>query len=357
MFHYIIHHNDDDGYCAAAIAIGQCMPTTVSEDKTFCYYHGAEAPAIPYDNVTDDDHLIIVDLALDAVILDLIRRFRAAAPNAMITHIDHHKSTFDTLKKLTPEDTQLMESVYTLYKQGISAALLTWIWYSMNDEERKDPMSVPFDFMPQMTHVGLWPENAQGHEERLYFIPSIIRWVDDWDVWKHELQDTREFHYGFMLEENKSPFNKDLWSPALFDRNIEYLLQQLYINPGRTVLKFIEQQNKWLQKTAAEVPIYWKESEAETEWHRGIAIAINADGNSEVFGDLINEYDIAMLWNYDGSINAYTYSLYTVKDNIDTSLISQWYGGGGHPKASGFQNDYDPFTLFEKLVVGPWVEE
>ena len=76
-----------------------------------------------------------------------------------------------------------------------------------------------------------------------------------------------------------------------------------------------------------------------------------------MFGDLINEYDIAMLWNYDGSINAYTYSLYTVKDNIDTSLISQWYGGGGHPKASGFQNDYDPFTLFEKLVTGPWVEE
>ena len=196
QYNDVVHHGDDDGYCAAAIIIGQCIPTTVSEDRTFSYWHGDEVPAIQYDKVTETDRLFILDLALDDVMLGIIRKFREAAPKGTIIHIDHHKSTFEKLNALSPEDKELMSSVIQYYRIGLSGCLLAWIWTSMHEDEQQHPDDVPFDFMPQMTHVGLWPEGYGGHEERLYPIPSIVRWINDWDVWTHELPDTTEFHYG-----------------------------------------------------------------------------------------------------------------------------------------------------------------
>lgn len=344
QYNHVVHHGDDDGYCAAAIIIGQCIPTTVSEDRTFSYWHGDEVPAIQYDKVTETDRLFILDLALDDVMLGIIRKFREAAPKGTIIHIDHHKSTFEKLNALSPEDKELMSSVIQYYRIGLSGCLLAWIWTSMHEDEQQHPDDVPFDFMPQMTHVGLWPEGYGGHEERLYPIPSIVRWINDWDVWTHELPDTTEFHYGFMLEDNKSPFNKDLWSGALYDRNIEYLLHQLYVGPGRTILQYINEINKSALERAFEDEIMWKNEAGQ--WTTEKILMLNATGNSMVFGDKIKEYPAVMLWHYNGKTHQYHYSLYSHEGGLDVSVIAKYYGGGGHAHAAGFQSDLSAMGLY-----------
>ena len=70
-------------------------------------------------------------------------------------------------------------------------------------------------------------------------------------------------------------------------------------------------------------------------------LAIFQYGNSMVFGDKINDYDIVSLIRFNGS--QYVYSLYSNKDDIDCSEIASTLGtidglgGGGHPGAAGFQ--------------------
>ena len=70
-------------------------------------------------------------------------------------------------------------------------------------------------------------------------------------------------------------------------------------------------------------------------------LALFQYGNSMVFGDKINDYDIVSLIRFNGS--QFVYSLYSNKDNIDCSKIATTLGtfsklgGGGHKGAAGFQ--------------------
>lgn len=63
---------------------------------------------------------------------------------------------------------------------------------------------------------------------------------------------------------------------------------------------------------------------------------INSDGNSTLFGDLINEYPCVVRYHYKNGI--YTYSIYSTKENVDCALMASVYGGGGHKGAAGFQS-------------------
>lgn len=339
---FIVHHGDDDGICAAAIVVKECFPGTVTPETVFSYWHGDAYPAIPYDKITDKDALYLVDLALDAMVLDAIRQFRTAAPNATIVHIDHHQTTFDALEALSDEDKTLMSTVIQFYKNGLSGCLLTWIWSCMRDDERKHPMDVWFDFTLNYTHVGFKPDD-DGYD-RMYNIPSIVRWINDWDVWTFEIQNTTEFHYGFMLEENKSPLNKDLWGPALNDRRIEYILDTKYVKPGAVILQYINEINKGALERAYVDDIAWKD--ANGKWQTAQILMLNATGNSMVFGDKIKEYPAVLLWHYSGRGHQFHYSLYSHEGGLDVSVIAKHYGGGGHVHASGFQSEYEPAGLY-----------
>jgi nanoRNase/pAp phosphatase (c-di-AMP/oligoRNAs hydrolase) len=65
---------------------------------------------------------------------------------------------------------------------------------------------------------------------------------------------------------------------------------------------------------------------------------IEGYGNSQLFGDHINEYDACCVFHITKN-KKWQYSLYCANPNTDLSTIAELYGGGGHKNASGFHLD------------------
>ena len=60
-----------------------------------------------------------------------------------------------------------------------------------------------------------------------------------------------------------------------------------------------------------------------------------------------NTFDIMMPFYFNGT--DWTFSLYTLRDDIDCSAIAKRYQGGGHVRASGFKCDHETMI---KIISG-----
>jgi len=337
---FIFHHNDDDGRCSAAIIYNELC----AESKpTFIEYsHGMKMPTVPADEFHDNDTVYIVDLALDQVIFSTIQRIQNINPTVKIVHIDHHKTTFDFMDDMNDEQRETMKNVRKFYRNGISASMLCWVYACMleDDRNRMDDDTIPvgsrdtFDFTENFSHVGF---NLGKRNERVIRVPMIIRWIDDWDVWRHALDGTREFNAGFGLVEDKLPENK-FWADYFYTNN-EMILHDRFIRPGATILEYNTKQYKRMMKHAFEYTL----PSGET------ILCLNADGNSTVFGDQINDYPACCLFNYEGDKGLWMYSMYSKEDGADVSAICKSYGGGGHVHAAGFQSPDNIFADHNKM--------
>ena len=64
-------------------------------------------------------------------------------------------------------------------------------------------------------------------------------------------------------------------------------------------------------------------------------------GNSQLFGDHINDFDVVIRANYNKEDDEYYFSFYTVKEDVDCCAIAKQYLGGGHAKASAASTTYN----------------
>lgn len=332
---FIIHHNDDDGRCSAAIIYNElCADANMPLNHCIEYSHGMQMEEIPDDELEKclNDHVYIVDLALDNVVFTTIQRIRNINPTMKIVHIDHHNTTFKFLESMTDEQKEIMRHVRKFYRNGISASMLCWVYACMTDTDRMrlDDENIPegdrdlFDFTDGFSHVGF---NLETPNERIIRVPMIIRFIDDWDVWRHALNGTKEFNAGFSLVENKHPM-ETFWRDYLYSNN-NLMMDKQFINPGSTILKYNLIQYRHMMKHAFEYTLETGET----------ILCLNADGTSLVFGDSIHYYPAVCLYNYEGDKKLWCYSMYSNEANgIDVSVICRRHGGGGHVHAAGFQS-------------------
>lgn len=348
---FIFHHNDDDGRCAAAVIYNECCEASdlnVLPDENFIEYsHGMSMPIVPADQLRDNDTVYIVDLALDPVIFKTIERIQNINPTIKIVHIDHHKTTFDFLENMTDEQREVMSHVRKFYRNGLSASMLCWVYGCMTDDERArlDDETIPegdrdiFDFTENYSHLGFYP--GQTDKERILRIPMIVRFIDDWDVWRHALPETRAFNAGFGLITDKHP-KQEFWSVYLYTNN-DYALNEKIIVPGEIILQYNTVTYKHMMKHAFEYTLPTGDT----------ILCLNADGNSTVFGSNIEAYPACCLFNYEGDKKLWTYSMYSKEDGLDVSEICKSYGGGGHVHAAGFQTMDNIFADHNKMTWKP----
>jgi oligoribonuclease NrnB/cAMP/cGMP phosphodiesterase (DHH superfamily) len=310
------------------------------EENFIEYSHGMELKPIDPDKYAGTlDSVYIVDLALDNVIYGLIATIRRSNPDVQIIHIDHHQTTFDFINNMDDDQSRIMSTVRKFYRNGISASLLCWVYCCMTDTDRArlDDESIPegerdtFDFTENFTHVGFNP-NQPG--ERIIRVPTIVRYIDDWDVWRHAITGTKEFNAGFGLLRNKHPKCK-FWTNFLYTNN-EMEITKQFLEPGRIIREYQTTMYQNMMKHAFEYQLPTGET----------ILCLNADGTSMVFGDKINEYPACCLYNYEGDKKLWTYSMYSNDKGLDVSVICKGYGGGGHVHASGFQL---PYNLFDNV--------
>lgn len=268
---------------------GKCSAALVKIRNPKCELYGIDyGQPFPFDKVKGEE-VIMVDFSLQPF-NNMLKLNKLAKK---FVWIDHHKSAIDEYNK------HMDANIAGIRSTNYAACELVYKYY--------------------------W---AGGIETEF---PTYVYLLGRYDVWDHSDYRTIPFQFGIRVERDTSPENTDFWLSLKDYTNVTRIIEN-----GKIILGYVEQQNK----------SYINACSFETSFEGYKAIAVNKMlTNSQLFDSIWDEdkYDImiAFGWKRD----RYTFSLYTTKD-IDTSLISKKYGGGGHPGASGFQLDYIPFSPF-----------
>lgn len=319
----IIHHNDDDGRCAAAIAYRQLVNPFDPRKICIEYYHGRENK-IEFEIGRPNEPVFILDLGLDEELMGVIRKFDELG--AKIVHIDHHASTEVFIKNASDSDKEVLSHITQLVKMGVSGCLLTYVFANMSDDERDNisEMVDRFDFTEERSHFAFFTNGKPGLD---HAIPMGIRFIDDYDVWRHQLEETKYFNLGFSMVADKSP-SSDIWQPIVAPTGVTdvRLLYTQYIEPGTIIYNYQEALNARTMSRAFESEI------------DGVkCLCVNGTGNSFVFGDKLHEYPMCCLYYYTGE--KWKYALFaseTADIAVDVSEIARKHSGGGHIAAAGF---------------------
>ena len=91
----IIHHNDNDGYCAAACVNSYLTDAINVPQKEDFYVYSHNLDFTPPE-VKPGETVYVVDLSLDERIFSFIKY--CVDTGARVIHIDHHQKTFDFIE-------------------------------------------------------------------------------------------------------------------------------------------------------------------------------------------------------------------------------------------------------------------
>lgn len=195
-----------------------------------------------------------------------------------ITLIDHHKSALEDLIDVVPLQDQFVD----LNRSG---AGLAW------------------DF--------LFPEEPR---------PLLLNHVEDRDLWRFKLANTREIQSNLFSFEYKF----ELWDKMMQADQVELLKMTvagaaIERKSRKDIAELLAVCKRRMVIGGHDVPVanlpYTMSSDAGVEMGKG-----------ELFAAC-----------YMDSANSRTFSLRSSSDGLDVSEISKLYGGGGHAKASGFR--------------------
>lgn len=345
---YVIHHNDDDGKCAAFLVkqyLINPMESLTSENFIEYNYTANLEKKVP--ELEAGDMVYIVDLSFDPSILKLIRN--CVNKDITIVHIDHHHTGIEMYNKYKSELDQI-ENYTAFMRDGISGTMLTWIYANVfNEADRLDPMNAKFEFDDDdLRHTCCRVDDNKNpitkdgvhimSDKSIERIPDVVRMVDDNDIWKHKIQDTKFFTAGFQLCKDKHPLNH-IWIELLDEGDVRQKNDILttMLNNGVTVVNY---------RTAVDA----------RNLNNGFFVNINGtnvaclnamEGNSSIFQDVFDHCEAVCKFSYDGV--KYIYTFYSNENNgVDVSKLIKFLednykdtcgfiSGGGHVHAAGCQ--------------------
>ena len=310
----IIHHNDLDGYASAANVVQQAILENIEVELHPVNYNAKFNMKwfVPF-NTTE---VWILDYSFsNRYNLDLILGF----PDSFKSHlvwIDHHGSS------MTIDEPALWKLNGFVCDYHISSAVQVELYlqalYKLSRPEMEYSM-----------------------------IPPFLRYVSDWDTFSHAKRpngkETVKFNYGIQTKWktdfkeilNEKRFIAKHWKIALsYDVDIAYKQIQELVRAGDVIYDYAESVNARMQAMGIDM-IFDFEGKSYT------ARVVNAYGNSLMFGDYYDNKDFCCVFRYDLINGTYSYTLFS--KNLDSTKISKYFGGGGHPGASGFSLSINMF--------------
>tara|TARA_Y100000310_G_scaffold63424_1_gene58828 strand:- start:893 stop:1816 length:924 start_codon:yes stop_codon:yes gene_type:complete len=148
--------------------------------------------------------------------------------------------------------------------------------------------------------------------------PKFIRYIQDRDLWKWELEYSKEFSAAFdMVPFDFEEFEK-FEDDSVFDdaaKRGSYILAY-----SKTVIK------KVCEKASSR-----KYNDLD------VLVVNSSHWMSEIGARLSPDCDFAIIWYYDHEDLNIKVSLRAFHEHVDVSEIAKRFGGGGHKKAAGFQ--------------------
>lgn len=248
----------------------------------------AEYVAIQYGEDPPDlkgRYVALVDFSFPRPVLE-----KAIEESAGLVLFDHHKSA-------RVEVEGFPNSFFDLDKSG---AMLTWEWF----------------------HPGKIPPQAVFHTQ-------------DRDLWRWEMENTREFYLGIQNYRWKFDYIEE------FDAAVSDVAA--LIERGKVLASYIDLQIKLDVKKAILVEAFghkmWMVNH-HSPWYSELGHALcTKDG-----------VGLALLWFYHGEQRSIICSLRS-DGRVDAGAIAKIMGGGGHPGAAGFvlKSTWHPVTI-EQIV-------
>lgn len=223
-----------------------------------------------------DKEIYIVDYSFKLPELEVLR-----AANKSVVVIDHHRTSKAAVTAF-PEN---------VYRDDNSGAVLAWNYFHPNTE-----------------------------------VPLLLKYIEDHDLWKFELEHTREF--GAAFGEYEQDF--ETW-----DKLVQNLSDRddftRFISLGATIARF---EDRLVQKMLA-----FKEL-VSFEGHE--VYSLNTD---RIYRSILGHHLATMnstkgriaigivYYRYDGMVHCSLRS----NGNVDVAVIAEKYGGGGHKNAASIR--------------------
>lgn len=276
----VLHHNDADGRCAAAI-VRYSNAQNGTEFIEMDY-----AKIVPFDRIDKDENIFIVDFSFKPEDMNKVLEI-----TKNITWIDHHATAKDY-------PYQGLKGLRDFTNKGLSGCELTWKYCCP-----------------------------------LYSLPESVALIGDYDSWRMEKRpDCLEFYEGLKMQD-QNPLSR-LW-PIIFadyiggfeGQNAGIKIDEIK-KDGRAAIKYRDMYCADLRKSFG--------FDCTLEYADGLkCYALNAyKFGSQAYGELMQCYDVLIGFIFDGV--KVTVSLYSEKPEVDVSIIAKKLGGGGHKGAAGF---------------------
>jgi oligoribonuclease NrnB/cAMP/cGMP phosphodiesterase (DHH superfamily) len=266
----IYHGNCQDGF-TAAWAVWKVHP----DWGFYAAKHGDPPP-----DLTGIDTVYMVDFSYKRpVILEM------ATPEKTIIILDHHKTAEADLVDLPSN------------------------------------VSVTFDMERSGAHIA-W-DHFHPHEP----LPSIIRTVEDRDLWRFKYPTTKAISAALFAEE----YNFITWT--LWDQKIQLEGAQWAVESGEAILrKAAKDTNELLQNK-------FKSSIGGHDiWVCNLPYTFSSDAGNILASEPGAPFGATFYLDGEYAV----FSLRSTEEGLDVSEIAKQYGGGGHKHAAGFKVPY-PF--------------
>lgn len=180
-------------------------------------------------------------------------------------------------------------------------------------------------------------------------MPLFIQMIQDRDLWKWEINQSKEFTSGFVTVSStieQSNFDSLFLLFTKLLNNKEEIT--FYIELGKIMTKLTENKSKTIGDEHLKK---LSDFNFNGSMYKVCIVNCSYDITSEVGNYISSNHlvDFAVLWRYHNPSSNYYVSLRSCGD-IDVSIISKLYGGGGHKNAAGFSTTIFPPILFNSSI-------
>lgn len=352
---------------------------------------------VDYSVVSNYDHI------------DRLIKFANDDQNNMICWIDHHESSImgatDTSSKYYDKCQEFINTenvCHVLYTEvGFSAAMLCYTLYGVimfNLYNTRTTNAIKIQKLYKKTKYLKHGCNNHLAYAILYSCPEIILRTSLYDTF-HELSD-RAFSTGIntvetspyglykkAIENSCNPtvaynesfaalcslldaydYNRDTNSADIVElpfapldggKSVFYAnsMMNSIIESGKIIVGHeIMMHNRLRNSAEFDISLIVHKKDNSTEIYN-VAV-MNTNGNSFCFEESYNTHDAVILWYQAKDLN-YIYSIFSNLNNIDhvyCRTIAEYFNGGGHEGAAGWQSRFNLFDESSKFLWGYGIE-